>query len=230
MLTGGSEAIVCPTGIAAFNAARALSTRNDAPQKASRPFDADRDGFIISEGAAILVLETLNHARARGAEILGEILSYGASGDAFHITQPLDDGDGAIRAMRVAMEKAGLAPTDVDYINAHGTSTQLNDKVETLAIKRVLGDHAYKIPISSTKSMTGHLIGGAGALEASITTMILRKGIIPPTINYTTPDPDCDLDYVPNTARKADVSVALSNSFGFGGHNAVLAFRKFTEG
>ncbi len=230
MLAGGSEAIVCRIGIAAFNANRALSTRNDEPQKASRPFDAGRDGFVISEGAAVLILESLDHAWRRGAEILAEILSYGASGDAYHITQPIENGEGAVWAMRMALDKAGLSPTDVDYINAHGTSTPINDRVETLAIKQVLGDHAYEIPISSTKSMTGHLIGGAGALEAAVTTMVLREGIIPPTINYTDPDPDCDLDYVPNTARKADVVVALSNSFGFGGHNAVLALRKYTEG
>jgi 3-oxoacyl-[acyl-carrier-protein] synthase II len=229
MLGGGSEAIICPIGIAAFNANRALSTRNDDPQKASRPFDLNRDGFIISEGGTILVLENLDYARARGAEILGEIVSYGASGDAYHITQPHSDGEGAIRAMHMALQKAGLQPTDVNYINAHGTSTSINDRVETMAIKQVFGEHAYKIPVSSTKSMTGHLIGGAGALEAAITIMILKNGTIPPTINYTDPDPDCDLDYVPNTARQAETTFALSNSFGFGGHNAVLAFRKYTE-
>lgn len=228
-ITGGSEAVVNLIGISAFNALKALSTRNDEPQLASRPFDAERDGFIISEGAALLVLESLDHARRRGANILAEIAAYGASADAYHITQPDEDGDGAARAMQIALQKAGLAPTDIDYINAHGTSTQLNDKTETLAIKTVFGDYAYRVPISSTKSMTGHLIGAAGALEAAICTMIIKQGIIPPTINLTHPDPDCDLDYVPNVARQATVTTALSSSFGFGGHNSVLIFKKYSE-
>ncbi len=228
MITGGSEAIVSPIGIAAFNANKALSTRNSEPQLASRPFDAERNGFVLGEGAAILILENLSFAQSRGANILGEIVGYGASGDAFHITQPAENGEGAARAMQIALDKAGLAPTDIDYINAHGTSTPLNDKVETLAIKKVFGDHAYNIPISSTKSMIGHLLGGAGAVEAAITVMVIQHGIIPPTINLTHPDPDCDLDYVPNVARRAAVGAALSNAFGFGGHNSVLAFRKYS--
>ena len=226
-LTGGSESIINPIGITAFNALKALSTRNDEPKLASRPFDAERDGFVIGEGAGILVLESLAHAQKRGANILAEVMAYGASGDAYHITQPEENGDGAARAMQTALKKAGLATTDIDYINAHGTSTQLNDKVETIAIKRVFGDHAYKIPISSTKSMTGHLIGGAGAVEAAICVMAIRHGIIPPTINLTHPDPECDLDYVPNVARQAKVTTTLSNSFGFGGHNSVLVLRKY---
>jgi 3-oxoacyl-[acyl-carrier-protein] synthase II len=228
-ITGGSEAVINLIGICAFNALKALSTRNDEPQLASRPFDAERDGFIISEGAALLVLESLDHARRRGANILAEIVAYGASADAYHITQPDEDGDGAARAMQIALQKAGLAPTDIDYINAHGTSTQLNDKMETLAIKTVFGDYAYRVPVSSTKSMTGHLIGAAGALEAAICTMIIQQGIIPPTINLTHPDPDCNLDYVPNVARQAEVNTALSCSFGFGGHNSVLIFQKYSE-
>ncbi|MFC1987863.1 beta-ketoacyl-ACP synthase II [Chloroflexota bacterium] len=228
-LAGGSEAIVNPLGISAFNALKALSTRNDEPQLASRPFDSERDGFIISEGACLLVLESLAHAQERGANIMAEIIAYGATADAYHITQPDGDGAGAVRAMRLALDKAGLAANDIDYINAHGTSTQLNDKTETIAIKTVFGDHAYQIPISSTKSMTGHLIGASGALEAMICTMVIEQGIIPPTINLTHPDPDCDLDYVPNTARQARVTTTLSNSFGFGGHNSVLILRKYSE-
>ncbi len=228
-ITGGSEAVINHIGVAAFNALRALSTRNDAPQLASRPFDAERDGFVISEGACILVLESLAHAQNRGANILAEIIGYGASGDAFHITQPDENGEGAARAMRLALNKAGLAPSEIDYINAHGTSTPLNDKIETMAIKSVFGDHAYRIPISSTKSMTGHLIGAAGAMEALACIMAIQHGIIPPTINLTHPDPECDLDYVPNVARQAKVTTALSNSFGFGGHNSVLVFREYCE-
>ncbi len=230
MLTGGSEAIVCPIGISAFTANRALSTRNDAPQLASRPFDTGRDGFVLSEGAAILVLESLPYARSRGANILAEIVGYGATGDAFHITQPSEDGEGAVRAMQMALDKAGLSPAEINYINAHGTSTPLNDKIETIAIKKVFGDHAYKIPISSTKSMLGHLLGGAGAVEAAIAVMAIQHGIIPPTINLDHPDPECDLDYVPNTARRSDVTAALSNTFGFGGHNSVLVLQKYAEG
>ncbi|GAH15399.1 unnamed protein product, partial [marine sediment metagenome] len=200
------------------------------PQLASRPFDAERDGFIISEGAGILVLENLAHAQERGADILAEIIAYGASADAYHITQPDEKGEGAARAMQIALDKAGLKPNEVDYINAHGTSTPLNDKVETMAIKTAFGDNAYKIPISSTKSMIGHLIGGAGAVEAAICIMVIQNGVIPPTINLTHPDPECDLDYVPNVARRAKVTTALSNSLGFGGHNSVLVFREYSEG
>jgi len=229
MLAGGSEAVICPIGIAAFNANRALSTWNNEPQLASRPFDARRHGFVIGEGAAVLVLESLSFARARGAEILAEIIGYGASADAYHVTAPSEDGEGAARAIRIVLDKAGVKTTEVDYINAHGTSTPLNDKMETLAIKSVFGDHAYRIPISSTKSMMGHLLGAAGAVEAAITVMVIQHGVIPPTINLTHPDPECDLDYVPNVARQAKVTTALSNSFGFGGHNSVLAFREYSE-
>jgi 3-oxoacyl-[acyl-carrier-protein] synthase II len=229
MLAGGSEAIINPVGISAFNALNALSTRNDNPKAASRPFDADRDGFVIGEGSCVLVLENLDHARKRNAKILGEIIGYGASGDAFHITEPAEDGDGAVRAMQTALANAGVKTTDIQYINAHGTSTQLNDKVETMAIKRVFGDYAYKIPVSSTKSMTGHMIGAGAALEAAVCILTICDSVIPPTINYTTPDPNCDLDYVPNVARPASVNMAMSNSFGFGGHNSVLVFRKYTE-
>ena len=228
-ITGGSEAIINPLGITAFSALKALSTRNDEPQLASRPFDAERDGFVISEGACLLVLESLTHAQERGANILAEIIAYGASADAFHVTQPAEDGEGAARAMQLALDRAGLAPSQIDYINAHGTSTPLNDKVETIAIKTVFGDYAYRIPISSTKSMTGHLIGAAGALEAAACIMTIQHGIIPPTINLTHPDPECDLDYVPNVSRQAKVTTTLSNSFGFGGHNSVLIFRKYGE-
>jgi len=227
MLAGGSEAIITPIGVAGFNANRALSTRNDAPQEASRPFDAERDGFVIGEGAAVLVLEDLSLARERGATILAEITGYGASSDAVHITQPAEDGNGAARAMRMALKKAGLAPEDIDYINAHGTSTPLNDRVETMAIKSVFGDSAYRIPVSSTKSMVGHLLGAAGAIEAIVSVMAIKTGLIPPTINYTTPDPQCDLDYVPNRSRPARLSTVLSNSFGFGGHNSVLVFQEY---
>jgi len=229
VLAGGSEAIINPLGITAFNALKAISTRNDEPQLASRPFDTERDGFVIGEGAGILVLENLAHAQRRGAQILAEIMAYGATADAYHITQPDEDGEGAARAMQVALNKAGLATTEVDYINAHGTATPLNDKMETIAIKTVFGNNAYHIPISSTKSMMGHLIGGAGAVEAAICIMVIQHGIIPPTINLTHPDPECDLDYVPNVARQAKVTTALSNSFGFGGHNSVLVFRRYSE-
>jgi 3-oxoacyl-[acyl-carrier-protein] synthase II len=229
MLTGGTEAVITPICFAGFNANRAISTRNDAPDKASRPFDAERDGFVIGEGATVLVLESLPYARQRGAQILAEIIGYGASSDAVHITHPAEDGEGAAKAMKMAIRKAGLVPTDIDYINAHGTSTPLNDKVETRAIKTVFGDYAYKVPISSTKSMTGHLIGAAGAIEAAISVMVIQNGIIPPTINLTNPDPECDLDYVPNVARQAKVTNVLSNSFGFGGHNSVLALRRYDE-
>jgi 3-oxoacyl-[acyl-carrier-protein] synthase II len=230
MLAGGTESIMTPIGFAGFNALKALSTRNSEPKLASRPFDAERDGFVIGEGAAVLVLEELTYAKKRGANILAEILSYGASADAFHITQPTDDGEGGARAMQIALDKAGIAPTGIDYINAHGTSTQLNDKMETRAIKTVFGEYAYKIPISSTKSMTGHLIGGAGAIEAAICILAIQNGIIPPTINLTHPDPECDLDYVPNIAHQAKINTALSNSFGFGGHNSTLILGRYGEG
>jgi len=228
-IAGGSEAIINPIGISAFNALRALSTRNDEPQLASRPFDAERDGFVVSEGACLLTLENLAHAQERGANILAEIIAYGANADAFHVTQPSEDGEGAAKAMQLALDRAGLAPSEIDYINAHGTSTPLNDKVETTAIKTVFGDYAYRIPISSTKSMTGHLVGAAGAIEAAICIMVIQHGIIPPTTNLTQPDPECDLDYVPNVSRQAKVTTTLSNSFGFGGHNSVLILREYGE-
>ena len=229
MLAGGTESIINPIGVTAFNALKALSTRNDEPQLASRPFDAERDGFVISEGACVLTLENLEHAQKRGANILGEIIAYGATADSYHVTQPLENGEGAAKAMQIVLNKAGIAPTEVDYINAHGTSTQLNDVTETRAIKTVFGDYAYRVPISSTKSMTGHLIGCAGAAEALTCILAIRNGIIPPTINLTHPDPECNLDYVPNVARQAKVTTALSNSFGFGGHNSVLLFREYSE-
>ena len=229
MIAGGSEAAINSIGIASFNALKALSTRNSEPQLASRPFDAERDGFVMGEGAGILVLESATHARKRGANILAELVAYGASADAYHITQPIENGEGAVRAMQIALNKAGVAPTDIDYINAHGTSTPLNDKTETVAIKTVFGEHAYKIPISSTKSMTGHLIGAAAAVEAAICILAIQYGLVPPTINLTHPDPECDLDYVPNVARRAEVTTAMSNSFGFGGHNSVLIFRRYRE-
>jgi len=229
MICGGTEAIINPIGVSAFNALKALSTRNDAPQQASRPFDAQRDGFIISEGAVVLILESLEHARGRGAKIMGELIGYGATADSFHVTQPLESGEGAAKAMKAAIKKAGIANTEIEYISAHGTSTPLNDRMETRAIKSVFGDYARKIPISATKSMLGHMIGAAGAVQAAVCLLTIRDGIITPTINYTYPDPDCDLDYVPNTARKAKVRTALSNSFGFGGHNSVLIVREYTE-
>ncbi len=229
MIAGGSEAVINPIGVAAFNALNALSIRNNEPQLASCPFDTKRDGFVIGEGAGILVLENLTHAQKRGTNILAEVIAYGASADAYHITQPIENGEGAARAMQVALNKAGLATTEIDYINAHGTSTPLNDKIETKAIKSVCGDHAYHIPISSTKSMIGHLIGAAAAVEAAICIMAIQQGIIPPTINLTHPDPECDLDYVPNVARRVKIDTALSNSFGFGGHNSVLIFQRYYE-
>jgi 3-oxoacyl-[acyl-carrier-protein] synthase II len=229
MVTGGSEAIINPVGVGAFNAMKAISTRNDEPQLASRPFDAQRDGFVIGEGSAILVLEDLEFAIKRGAKILAEILAYGASADAYHITAPLESGAGAALALKRALDKARIKPSEVDYINAHGTSTLLNDKMETRAVKLVFGEGAYKVPISSTKSMMGHLVGSAGAVEAAICIMAIQSGTIPPTINLTHPDPECDLDYVPNVARQAKVTTALSNSFGFGGHNSVLVFREYAE-
>lgn len=229
MIAGGSEAAIIPITVAAFNSARAISTRNNEPQKASRPFDAERDGFVFGEGAAALILENLSFALKRGAPVLSEIIGYGASSDAYHITHPAEGGEGASRALCRALQKAGIAPSDIDYINAHGTSTPLNDRAETMAIKDVFGPLAYRVPISSSKSMIGHLLGAAGAIEAVITIMVINKGIIPPTINLTHPDPECDLDYVPNTCRQARARTALSNSFGFGGHNSVLIFREYTE-
>ena len=229
MLAGGTEASLCEVGIAAFNAIRALSTRNDAPEKASRPFDRDRDGFVPGEGAGTLILESLDHARARGARIYGEVLGYATTNDAFHQVAPDATGEAPARAITLALQDAGLRPEDVDYVNAHGTSTQLNDAGETKALKIALGDHAYKVPISSTKSMIGHLLGAAGAVEAIATLLSINRGMIHPTINYENPDPECDLDYVPNTARRKDVRVAISNGFGFGGHNAVIVLGKFDE-
>jgi 3-oxoacyl-[acyl-carrier-protein] synthase II len=229
MIAGGAESIINPLGITAFNSLKALSTRNEPPQKASRPFDKNRDGFIISEGAVVLILEKLEHALGRGASIMAEIIGYGATSDSFHVTQPLENGAGAARAMQAALKKAGIQPEEIDYINAHGTSTQLNDAMETKAIKAVFGDYAYKAPISSTKSMLGHMIGCAGAVEPAICIMTILKGVIAPTINLETPDPACDLDYVPNVARPARVDTALTNSFGFGGHNSVLIVRRYTE-
>jgi 3-oxoacyl-[acyl-carrier-protein] synthase II len=226
MLAGGTEAPVNSIGLGGFCAARALSTRNDDPSHACRPFDLNRDGFIMGEGSTVLLLEDYDHAKARGAKIYGEIVGYGMTGDAYHITQPDPEGMGAYRAIRNALVRAGVKPEEVDYVNAHGTSTHLNDKLETMAIKKALGDHAYKTAVSSTKSMMGHMLGAAGAVEAAMCLLAMRDGILPPTINYETPDPECDLDYVPNKARKADIKVALSNSFGFGGHNVCLAFKK----
>jgi len=225
MIAGGSEAAIVPVGVAGFTSARALTTRTDA--HASQPFDAERDGFVMGEGAAVLVLEDLEFARQRGATILAELVGYGATGDAHHITQPIEGGEGGVRAMRRALKQAGLEPEDVDYINAHGTSTPINDKFETQAIKTVFGERAYGIPVSSTKSMVGHLLGAAGAIEAAFCVKTILTGMIPPTINYEHPDPDCDLDYVPNKARCQNVGVTLSNSFGFGGHNAALIFKKY---
>ena len=230
MICGGVDALMHFVPISTFCAMRALSTRNDEPQRASRPFDVDRDGFIYSEGGAILVLESLQHAQARGARIRAEVLGHASSSDAYHIAQPDPEGMGAIRAMRWALEDASVAPSDVGYINAHGTSTPINDVTETQAIKRVLGEHAYRTPISSTKSMIGHAMGGAGAIEAAVCALTVEQGIIHPTINLDNPDPECDLDYVPEGARKADVRVALSNSFGLGGQNACLALGQYREG
>lgn len=228
MIAGGSEAGIVPLSMAGFENMGALSSRNDEPQRASRPFDAGRDGFLMGEGAGIVVLERLDRARSRGARIYGEIIGYGATADAYHITAPAEDGAGAAECMRMALADAGLAPAAVDYINAHGTSTPLNDAGETRAIKIVFGEHAYRLAVSSTKSMTGHLMGAAGAIEAVFCLLVLRDQVLPPTINYETPDPLCDLDYVPNRARPARVNVAASNSFGFGGHNGTLIFGRLT--
>jgi len=229
MVAGGSEAPITPIGIASFASAKAISTRNDDPAGASRPFDADRDGFVLAEGGAVLVLEDLEFARARGARILAELVGYGLSADAYHITQPAPGGEGALRSMRAALHHAGLSPDDIDYINAHGTSTPAGDIAETEAIKRLLGERAYRVPVSSSKSQFGHLLGAAGAIEAIVSILAIQEGLLPPTINYTTPDPQCDLDYVPNTPRTARVDVVLSNSFGFGGHNVSLIFRRYEE-
>jgi 3-oxoacyl-[acyl-carrier-protein] synthase II len=229
-IAGGSEAPVTPLSMAGFCALKALSTRNSEPERASRPFDLNRDGFVMSEGAGILILESERHARARSAEILGELAGYGATADAHHVTAPSPGGEGSARAMQNALASAGAAPQEVDYINAHGTSTPLNDKYETMAVHNVFGDHAGKLPISSTKSMTGHLLGAAGAVELVVTILVVKNDLIPPTINLDTPDPECDLDYVPHRARRAEVRFALSNSFGFGGHNVTLAVRKYVNG
>ncbi|AUT03563.1 beta-ketoacyl-[acyl-carrier-protein] synthase II [Nostoc sp. CENA543] len=229
MICGGCEAAITPLSVAGFAAARALSTRNDDPTHACRPFDRDRDGFVMGEGAGILILEELQHALSRGARIYAEIVGYGMTCDAYHITSPVPGGEGAARAISLALKDAGITPEQVSYINAHGTSTPANDSTETAAIKKVLGDHAYKITVSSTKSMTGHLLGGSGGIEAVATVLAIANDQVPPTINIENPDPDCDLDYVPHTSRKQKVDVALSNSFGFGGHNVTLAFRKYVS-
>lgn len=229
MIAGGAEAPIMPIVLAAFNSARALSTTNNGVQAACRPFDAERDGFVLGEGAAIMVLEDATHALERGAPILAEIIGYSATSDAFHLTRPSPNGEGAARALKLAMKRASLTPSDIDYINAHGTATLLNDRAETRAIKSVLGDHAYRIPISSSKSMTGHLLGAAGSIEALICVLAINRGVAPPTINLTHPDPECDLDYVPNKARQVKLKTAISNSFGFGGHNSVLIFRQYSE-
>lgn len=228
-LAGGTEAAITILGIGGFCALRALSTRNDAPEQASRPFDKDRDGFVMGEGAGVVVLEELEYAKKRGANILAEVVGFGQTSDAFHSTAPEESGEGAALAMVNAIKWGGLKLTDVDYVNAHGTSTSLNDKIETLAIKKAFGDHARKLAVSSTKSMTGHLLGAAGAIEVAACVLAIRDQILPPTINYTTPDPDCDLDYVPNQARKVRVDLTISNSLGFGGHNATIAVKKFQE-
>ncbi|MHB1226816.1 MAG: beta-ketoacyl-ACP synthase II [Desulfurivibrionaceae bacterium] len=226
-ITGGSESVICPLAVGGFHAMKALSTRNDQPEKASRPFDRDRDGFIISEGAGVLILEELEHAKSRGATIYAEVAGYGLSGDGYHMAAPPEDGNGAIRCMKMALKDAGMKPEDVDYINAHGTSTPLNDVVETRAIKTAFGDQAYKLAISSTKSMTGHMLGGAGGIEAVFTALSIKHQIAPPTMNLENPDPECDLDYVPNQARTMKIRAAMSNSFGFGGTNAVLIMKQY---
>ncbi len=227
MIAGGAEAAILPIALAGFNSMGAVSTRNDDPSGASRPFDADRDGFVMAEGAAVLILESLEHATSRGASILGEVLGYNATNDAYHISAPAENGAGAAICMRNALADAGLEPEAVDYINAHGTSTKLNDKSETAAIKAVFSEYAYTLPVSSTKSMTGHLLGAAGALESIFCLLAIRDNILPPTINYQTPDPECDLDYVPNQSKSANISTVMTNSFGFGGHNASLIYREF---
>ena len=227
MIAGGSEASVVPIGVAGFASMRALSTRNDAPERASRPFDAERDGFVMAEGGGVVVLEAESFARTRGAHIYAELAGYGASDDAYHITAPPDGGEGAVRSMRIALRKAGCDPSDIQYINAHGTSTPVNDRIETAAVKEVFGGHAHRIPMSSTKSMTGHMLGAAGVVEAIACIKAIEESVIPPTMNYENPDPECDLDYVPNTARQQKVDAALTNSFGFGGHNVSLVLRRY---
>jgi 3-oxoacyl-[acyl-carrier-protein] synthase II len=229
MIAGGADAAITEMGVGGFAAMRALSTRNDEPERASRPFDKDRDGFVMGEGAGIVILEELEYARRRGASIYAELVGYGQTADAYHITAPSEDGDGGMRVMQMAVRSAGIEPAQVDYINAHGTSTPFNDKLETLAIKRLFGEHARRVLISSTKSMTGHLLGAAGGVEAGISALAVKHQVIPPTINYETPDPDCDLDYVPNQKRQAKIDYALSNSFGFGGTNGALLFKRFAE-
>jgi 3-oxoacyl-[acyl-carrier-protein] synthase II len=226
VIAGGAESAITPLGVGGFSAMKALSTRNDEPERASRPFDRDRDGFIIAEGSGVLILEERDRALRRGAKIYAEVIGYGANGDAHHMTAPAPEGEGAARCMRLSLKDAGIAPSEVDYINAHGTSTEYNDANETQAIKKVFGEHAFKLAVSSTKSMTGHLLGAAGAVEGVFSVLALRHGTIPPTINYENPDPECDLDYVPNQARRAEIRVALSNSFGFGGTNACVLFRR----
>ncbi len=227
MIAGGTEAVITPLGIAGFTAMKALSTRNEEPERASRPFDIDRDGFVMGEGAGIVILEELSHALKRGARIYAEIVGYGMSGDAYHITSPAPEGEGAARCMNAALKDAGIRPEEVDYINAHGTSTKYGDELETMAIKKVFGEQAYKLAVSSTKSMTGHLLGAAGGVEAVITVLSIYNSIVPPTVNLEKPDPACDLDYVPNKARRMEVNYAISNSFGFGGTNACLVFKRF---
>jgi len=227
MLAGGTEAPIMPLTVAAFNSMHALSTRNGSPKEACRPFDGQRDGFVLGEGAAVLVLEESEHAIQRGADILGEVVGWGSTSDSFHLTQPPPDGEGAYQAVRLALGGAGITPDEIDHINAHGTATPLNDRTETTVIKRIFGERAKQIPVTGNKSMLGHLIGAAGAIEAVVTILSMRDGIIPPTINLTTPDPHCDLDYVPNVARKVKIRTAMANSFGFGGHNSVLIFRRF---
>jgi 3-oxoacyl-[acyl-carrier-protein] synthase II len=229
MIAGGSEAPITPLAIGGFASMKATSTRNDEPEKASRPFDAQRDGFVLGEGAGIVILETMDHAKARGASIYCEIAGCGMTADAYHMTAPAPGGEGAVRSMRLALKDGGFDPSEVDYINAHGTSTPLNDKYETIAIKTVFGDHAHKLKISSIKSMIGHLLGAAGAVESISTILSIKDSFIPPTINYEYPDPECDLDYTPNTGREHPIRLALSNSFGFGGHNVTLAFKAISE-
>ncbi len=226
-IAGGSEAAICPIGVSGFNACKALSTRNDDPQGASRPFDAERDGFVLGEGAGVIVIESLKHAEKRGAEVLCELVGYGATSDAHHVTQPHPEGEGAAEAMKIAIEQAGIEREEVAYINAHGTSTPLNDKFETIAVKKAFGDHAEKLSVSSTKSMTGHLLGAAGGIEAGFSVLAISESAVPPTINLENPDIDCDLDYVPNMAKRGRVPVVMSNSLGFGGHNASVLFKEF---
>jgi 3-oxoacyl-[acyl-carrier-protein] synthase II len=227
VVAGGSEAAITPAALAGFCTLKAMSTRNEDPTRASRPFDQDRDGFVLGEGAGVLILETLEHAVEREARVYAEVLGYGCTSDAYHITAPAPDGNGMARAMSLALQDAGMLPVEISYINAHGTSTDLNDKLETMAIKQIFGEHAYQVPISSTKSMMGHMLGAAGAVELIVCTLALQQGVIPPTINYETPDADCDLDYVPNIARTAELNAALSSSFGFGGHNATVVMKKY---